>query len=722
MKLAETKHKIKSSGVISQGQFGISTGDQAHILSILRDKLYSNKVLAVIREYSTNALDAQLESQNPDTPIEVTLPTQANPIFKVRDFGSGLSNQAIYEVYTQYGRSTKRDSNLSIGQLGLGCKSGFAYSNSFSVTSWHQELSGKRYKRIYIAYIDETNLGAMSMLSEEETTEPTGIEISIAVKIQDINEFSIIAQNFFAYFPVLPRFHGSAQEDFSLVQYTQFSDQGWGLRTRIRIKTAQAIMGNIAYPINLPNQADTINSFGRHISIYDIANAPFDLYFNIGDLSIAASREALEYTPDTIKTLEAKLRLIQDNLLKELQEDLNLCKTLWEARLWRRSRITVNAFPYGSMLFNLLANSLTTWQGKSIINSSTTIQNLDEKLIVQINRYNKKFDNIDGANSKTFYIDTDSFLLIPDIRNWRDRVIYNKGSVPSNHYLVVSPKEDLSEEDFQIALNEFVEQNQLDGIPIIKASSLAERPKEDRQTSTNLEAQKKARCQLFKLKPDFVLGRYPASDNWEVVKGEPQNKVYVMIDRFSVSSTVTLILNALEANNFSFECQPIYGIREKDLPNLDTSWKSLESIATEIIIGYLSPDQKRFLRLKNSQASDWYNARETIQLIQASKKIHDPELSAFLSAIQNDEEIIITRAKLDSIVESYLGKDPNFTSLFPPIDEYIPLQAVREKYPLLLTLGIIPDVFGTQCYAIHYAKNNWLNEIINYINLKYKEV
>jgi hypothetical protein len=49
----------------------------SHLMSILTD-LYSDPALAVIREYSTNALDSHVEAGNTD-PIEVILPSMLNP-------------------------------------------------------------------------------------------------------------------------------------------------------------------------------------------------------------------------------------------------------------------------------------------------------------------------------------------------------------------------------------------------------------------------------------------------------------------------------------------------------------------------------------------------------------------------------------------------------------------------------------------------------------------
>lgn len=120
--IVSSQHQVTNQkGVQSEGSFAISLRNQAHLMTILRDTLYSDKILAVLREYSANAWDAHRQSGCKDIPIRVTLPTHAEPTLVIRDFGSGLSEEDLYQVYTQYGESTKRESNETVGYLGIGC-------------------------------------------------------------------------------------------------------------------------------------------------------------------------------------------------------------------------------------------------------------------------------------------------------------------------------------------------------------------------------------------------------------------------------------------------------------------------------------------------------------------------------------------------------------------------------------------------------------------------
>ena len=144
MILNEAKKNVVVSGDFEQTNFKLKADPKA--FNILSDKIYTNKVKAVIREISTNAYDAHVAAGN-DEPFDVHLPTDLEPWFSVRDYGTGLSHEDCMEIYTTYFHSTKTDSNDYVGALGLGSKSPYSIADSFTVTSW---FNGE--KRVYSAY------------------------------------------------------------------------------------------------------------------------------------------------------------------------------------------------------------------------------------------------------------------------------------------------------------------------------------------------------------------------------------------------------------------------------------------------------------------------------------------------------------------------------------------------------------------------------------------
>ena len=106
MKALQTRNiNTVNSQEFEQGKFKLNSND-AQLFKILRSQIYENKILAVVREYSCNALDAHIEAGVPDKPIEVTLPNNLNPYFTVRDFGKGLDDEGIFDIYATYGKST----------------------------------------------------------------------------------------------------------------------------------------------------------------------------------------------------------------------------------------------------------------------------------------------------------------------------------------------------------------------------------------------------------------------------------------------------------------------------------------------------------------------------------------------------------------------------------------------------------------------------------------
>jgi hypothetical protein len=316
------QNRLEQSEDFQSVKFGIKESGIAHIFNVLRNQLYSDKVLAVIREYSTNAVDAHIEVGKGDVPIKVTLPTALTPEFKVRDFGRGLTEQQIGEIYAMYGESTKRGTNEQIGQLGLGSKSAFAYGDNFVINSFV-----KGDKTTYNAFIDPSDVGQISKIHSEKTDENDGIEIVIPVKSDDYDEFYRKATELYKYFKVVPDVGGTNKEQVKLdlaLPNTLVESANWKLVDGKSI----AVMGNIAYPLNTGSLNLEYNSIE-----YDLINAGVIIDFKIGDLEISASREALQYTDKTKQTIINQIKTIIDSLPKVLESKFDECKTVYDAKL-----------------------------------------------------------------------------------------------------------------------------------------------------------------------------------------------------------------------------------------------------------------------------------------------------------------------------------------------------------------------------------------------------
>ena len=359
MKLADRTIETHNRGVVSESQFTIS--QNAKMFKILSDSLYSDKVMAAIRELSTNAYDSHISAGNKN-PFKVTLPTASNPTFMVRDYGTGLSQEDMEDLYTTYGASNKNDSNDFVGCLGLGSKSPFAYTKSFTTASYY---NGKKYT--YIAAIDESGVPTLNLFNTSNTSEPNGLEISFAVKQHDFQEFTDKAKRIFHYFRMKPILEGGIGNNLQDHKYSNtniiISGEGWRVcrlnndntyfpSNYHRIDSGiVAIMGNIAYPVqtaqivgqekdempdhiqkwNRAFQKADIDSWKSFVSEIINSGLYLELDFNIGQLEMDVSREGLQYTKDVIKTLRKKTQEIYMEMKEEFSKKIQAAKNKVEA-------------------------------------------------------------------------------------------------------------------------------------------------------------------------------------------------------------------------------------------------------------------------------------------------------------------------------------------------------------------------------------------------------
>lgn len=320
----EKPHFVRRSNIENEGiSFGIKKDGLAHIFNVLRNQLYSNKILAVVREYSCNAFDAHVAAENSQEKFVVSCPTLENPFFSVRDFGDGLSPEEIAEVYAFYGESTKRQSNAMIGQLGLGSKSGFAYGDNFVINSYH---NGTLY--IYNAFIDETKIGQIVLMEEKATSENNGVEIVIPVKIRDISAFKENIINFFKYFndkPIIKNIPEAQLAEAWKQNDIVLTGEGWQFLKQQNSWEhihSRMVMGNVAYPIDV-SSVDGLDA---------IFCTNFIVQFNIGDLEVAASRETLQFSPATQLAIKKRFKTILGEVKQKIQDKVDAATTLFEAK------------------------------------------------------------------------------------------------------------------------------------------------------------------------------------------------------------------------------------------------------------------------------------------------------------------------------------------------------------------------------------------------------
>lgn len=410
MELTITNPVNEQDGVLQSVDFN-TRPENLHILYyIARNQLYSDEIAALLREYGINGMDVHIATGQPGRPIRITLPTQLDPFLKIRDFGTGLDDEGIKE-YVSFGASSKRGDPLQTGQLGIGCKCGFTYGDSFLVQSYRGGILC-----VWNAYIDPSNKGKIDKLAESPTTEPNGIEVIIPIRPEDIDKVHERAMFLFSFATVTPDFVNDTEGDKAALasfksQTVLFAGEGW--KYRGGEKQSYVVMGNIPYPIDVESFTD----LELREETKQLLKGGLIIHVPLGEVDFAASRERLKYTARTKTNLSIRLAEITSELMNACSTAFDKCTTLWEARLLHKS-----VFNYYSPLYALrgLFGKTLTFKGYSVGTDTFPIETYNQSQIsVRCTRYAKRNGQI--RKSTAYHIKADNdvrvFINDTDIKN-----------------------------------------------------------------------------------------------------------------------------------------------------------------------------------------------------------------------------------------------------------------------------------------------------------------
>jgi DNA topoisomerase VI, subunit B len=327
MKLDETKPYLETSGELEEQFFSIQ--DTGMIFDILRNKMYSNPILAICREITCNARDAHREVGNSDVPVHIHIPNTLEPYYKVKDFGPGISPDRMSNIFIKYTASTKRSDNVQTGGFGLGAKTPFSYSDSFSIITNH---NGIQYN--YSCNIDETKVGKLMLMSQSPTEEPNGTEIIIPVQAKNFNEFATWTEQACRAWKVRPVIKGARLEWKEYKPILEGSNWSIVQSEGYYNRSAKMIIDGIEYPLDL----NVLKKYAD-ASLIDAAQGDFVMHFGVGELSLSASREQIYIDEKTQKVLRERLALIKKEIKQSVQDKIDAMDNLWLANIYYRKQL-----------------------------------------------------------------------------------------------------------------------------------------------------------------------------------------------------------------------------------------------------------------------------------------------------------------------------------------------------------------------------------------------
>lgn len=329
MKIDSAQRRVQMAPQPTTRTFGIATNSK--MFEILYSSLYKRPKDAIVREVTSNIFDAHLLNGYAG-PGRLSLPGPLTPVLTFRDFGPGLSDYDVQNLYTTMGASTKEDDEEAIGAFGLGSKTPLAYTDAFTVISRH-----KGEKRVYTVV---KGADKIPILQSDDVVyyddEPSGLEISVPVKAGDEDNWEEVAIRVLKWFP---------PESIEVVGFTYgeitppvftHETENWAILPPPRSTYAKVpsvvLMGPVTYELD-----ETI--------LPDAPKSRVVFKMPLGAVQPQPSREGLTYDPRTLARMEQALVDFEVEFTSWISEGLEGLSPWDLAIRYRKLRNEWDGFP-----------------------------------------------------------------------------------------------------------------------------------------------------------------------------------------------------------------------------------------------------------------------------------------------------------------------------------------------------------------------------------------
>lgn len=161
----------------------VSITTDMSLVMMLTTNLYSNQLLAAIREPICNAWDANIEAGNTDVPLIIKYTKDGD--LMIQDSGLGIPADKMDDIYGVYGQSTKKNNDAVTGGFGLGSKAPWALADSFRVISENNGI--KTIYNMPKSCVENDGLPGILPVANMPTTR-SGLTLLIPIPEEDVEE------------------------------------------------------------------------------------------------------------------------------------------------------------------------------------------------------------------------------------------------------------------------------------------------------------------------------------------------------------------------------------------------------------------------------------------------------------------------------------------------------------------------------------------------------
>ena len=349
MEVIDLREMEKKAVLIGQQDEDIefSVSNDPALMSMLSTGLYENPLRTMIQEVMFNAWDAHRMGKCQDTPIEIYLNTKSGLI--VKDYGPGIPHDIIKPIYCVYGASTKRDDPTQTGGFGLGCKSPYAYTNSFMVISENQ---GK--KNIYVANRTGAPNGGPSFtpVVRDVPTQDSGITVTVPLNDeQDMNKAHSYIRRILKHSGIFAKISMEGEET-EIIKDSGIAPGEFLFDKDTPSTAVYAVYGGVPYQIKkvseITEDLDLFTNLTRHLgSMY--------IHFDPDTLTPLPSREGLNMSQKTIENINRKIEFLYEQYRESIDPVM-----LNSARVIDEHLMDILAYPdyyYPQMIKNFIYKS-----------------------------------------------------------------------------------------------------------------------------------------------------------------------------------------------------------------------------------------------------------------------------------------------------------------------------------------------------------------------------
>lgn len=662
MKLQNNESEVLSNAKSEKMEFTFSSNSQdiGLAIEIITNRSYKRKIVTPVQEYICNARDAHREIGQ-TRPIEICVPTVFSPQLTIRDFGPGITPEKMGDVFVKFFASTKRRDNKQTGGFGLGAKSAWAYSDAFSIVSITNGV-----KRSYTAY--KTGQGLLQPEGEEQTSEPSGLEIIIPVKSGDVKEFEKAVRRCVSFwkeserplvkgmtmtYPATPQIFGqfafySESEISSVMDYRYIDDL--------------IILDGIPYELS---HEDRQNLGIKFLTDWRRPVKQMCMIVSTGEVSVTPFRESLEFNDHTkqaiqklidngIKAVQSAFKKDFENAKDSIKEKIEVLKKYSSVKSREKTKLSESlTYDSGHVYFSIPTKDV---KGSFTLSS---IHRHGDKMKNILNEENHiKMESpviVFSMSSKAKVMEYDSAKEKLGENHLRRKLIQNKDQVQENYWLTFEK----GSEQFRTLIEEVFEIIPLSSLPYQKPVVAPRGPVATTVTATDATTEM-----------NFVFDK-----GTELL----ENTVYMLASEYNSDRYKLRELSKYLLKEKSIQVVVVTKAMEKFIvqrgcPTLETYLKTIEVSETEML--------KLFLTFELPKI-------ET-RLVYLKKAFENKEVTAFIDLIEKANKI----KNFDVYRFGHLEKIQMAVKNRPEYQELLTITArgnaiLKEQFPLILCIDAL---------------------------------